>query len=257
MSSFTIAVVAEGQTDRVVIEAALKAMLPGGLRILPLQPAPTGQLGSESAKATPRGRQQGWCGVFEWCRQYRRAEGGVLEHHPLLTARKPDLLILHLDADVAEARYSDCSGVIAAEAAALGALPSVDPCPPLCPPVRPTVDALESVLRSWLSPTTIGPRTVICIPSKAVESWVAAAFPADANIKTEGDIECDPNLPARLKSLRTDLRIRRKRVPEYRKHAPRITDEWARICERCSQAKRFRNDLRSAMGCLDLSTQDL
>lgn len=66
MSSFTIAVVAEGQTDQVVIEAALKAMLPGGLLILPLQPVPTRQLGSASAKATPEGRQQGWCGVFEY-----------------------------------------------------------------------------------------------------------------------------------------------------------------------------------------------
>lgn len=98
---------------------------------------------------------------------------------------------------------------------------------------------------------------MICIPSKAVESWVAAALPADANCKIEGDIECDPNLPACLKSLRANLKIPRKRVPQYRKHASRITAEWSRICERCSQAKRFRDDVLSAMDCLDLGTQDL
>ncbi len=90
MSSFTVAVVAEGRTDHVVIEAALRAMIPGDLYVQLLQPEPT------------PGRQQGWCGVFEWCRQYRQVESGNLEDHPLLTARRLDLLVLHLDSDVAE-----------------------------------------------------------------------------------------------------------------------------------------------------------
>jgi hypothetical protein len=261
MSSFTIAVVAEGQADQVVIKAALRAMIPGDPRILPLQPERTGQLEAEPGNATPNGRQQGWCGVLEWCRQYRRGEGGNLEDHPLLTASRPDLLILHLDADVAEATYTPyCRKEIAAESAALGALPCVDPCPPPCPPVQPPADALEIVLRSWLSPTAIGPRTVICIPSKAIDSWVAAALPDDSGIKIQSDIECDPDMPARLDRLPKELRVRlrrngkrtHKQSTEYRKHAPRIAAEWSRICERCSQARRFREDLLSAIAYLEL-----
>jgi len=260
MSSLTIAVVAEEQADQVVIEATLTAMVPGDLRVLRLQPEPTGQLEAGPANATPEVRPQGWCGVFEWCLKYRRGEGGDLEDHPLLTASRPDLLILHLDADVADAKYTYCRKKIVAEAAALGALPCVDPCPPPCPPVQPPADALEIVLRSWLSPTAIGPCTVICIPSKAIDSWVAAALPDDSGIKIEGDIECDPDMPARLEALRGKLAVKRKRVgqykhkrsSEYRKHATRITAEWSRICERCSQARRFHKDLLSAVEYLGL-----
>ncbi|WP_295426777.1 hypothetical protein [uncultured Thiodictyon sp.] len=230
-----------------VIEAALKAMIPGDLYVPLLQPEPTA------------GRQQGWCGVFEWCRQYHRVEGGNLEDNTLLTARRLDLLVLHLDSDVAEKGYTDCSKEIAAAAAALGALPCVDPCPPPCPPVQPPADALAAVLRSWLSPIAIGPRTVICIPSKAIESWVAAALPDDSGIKIQGDIECDPDIPARLEPLRNKLAVKRKRIGQekrkrsrdYAKHAPRITAEWSRICERCSQARRFHDDLLSAIAYLD------
>lgn len=260
MSSFTVAVVAEGQADQVVIGAALRAMIPGDPRILPLQPESTDQFGRESGNPAPGGRQQGWCGVFEWCRQYRQVEGGNLEDHPLLTASRPHLLILHLDADVAEAKYTYCREKIAAEAATLGALPCVDPCPPPCPPIQPPADALKAVLRSWLSPTAIGPRTVVCIPSKAIDSWVAAALPDNSGIKIQGDIECDPDMPARLDRLPKELRVRlrcndkhtrtRKRSSEYRKHAPRITAEWSRICERCSQARRFHEDLLSAIAYL-------
>jgi hypothetical protein len=259
MSSFTVAVVAEGQADQVVIEAALTAMVPGDPRILRLQPEPTGQLEEKSGNGTPVGRQQGWCGVFEWCRQYRQVETGNLEDHPLLAACRLDLLVLHLDSDVAERGYTDCSPRIAAEAAMLAALPCIDPCPPPCPPVQPPANALKAVLRSWLSPTAIGPRTVVCIPSKAIDSWVAAALPEDSGIKIQGDIECDPDMPARLEPLRKELAVKRKRVgthkhkrsSEYRKHAPRITAEWSRICERCSQAQRFHEDLLSAVAYLE------
>lgn len=259
MSSFTVAVVAEGSTDHVVIEAALRATIAEDLRILRLQPEPSGYLGLGPANATPEGRQQGWCGVFEWCRQYRLVEGGLLDEHPLLTARRPDLLVLHLDSDVAEKKYTDCNEKIAAEAATLGALPCVDPCPPPCPPVHPPTDALAAVLRSWLSPTAIGPRTVICIPSKAIESWVAAALPDDSGIRIQGDIECDPDMPARLEPLRNELAVKRKRIGQekrkrsrdYFKHAPRITAEWSRVCERCSQARRFHEDLLSAIAYLN------
>lgn len=232
MSELTVAVVAEGESDQVVIKAALTAILGADCLPLPLKPVPTGQL-APTAQHT-RGEEKGWCGVFQWCRQYRQESGGFLEDHPLLSARRFHLVVLHLDADVAEKRYCDCSNAIAAEAATLEVLPCVDSLPPPCPPVQPATDALRAVLRSWLLPTDIGPRTLICIPSKAIDSWVAAALPDDSNIKLQGDVECDPDVLARLHPLRKDLRIRRKSSKEYAKHTDRIIAEWSRVCQNCS-----------------------
>ena len=246
MSSLRIAVVAEGETDHVVIEAALRAILqPSEPIVSQLQPEPRGQ--TEQKPDHGNGKERGWCGVYRWCRQHRRCDGGDLEESPLLLARKPDVIVLHLDADVAEKGYADCSDAIAAEAANLGTLPCVDPCPPPCPPVQPIADAVAEVLCSWLSPTVTGRRTVVCIPSKAIESWIVAALPDGCGIRVPGDIECEPEIANRLRGLPTEWKIPRKRTIHYRKHASRITSEWSVICERCSQARRFHNDLLSAI----------
>lgn len=245
MSELTVAVVAEGESDQVVIEAALKAILGVDSTFLRLKPEPNRQLVADHRGL--EGEEKGWCGVFQWCQQYRQNAGGLLENHPLFAARRFDLLVLHLDADVAEKRYTDCSNAIATEAATLEALPCVDPVPPPCPPAQPATDALRTVLRSWLLPTAIGPHTLICIPSKAIDSWIAAALPDDSNIKLQGDVECDPAVRERLKPLRKELRIRGRSSREYAKHTHRIIAEWSRVCASCSQARRFQDDVLAAV----------
>jgi hypothetical protein len=59
MSEWHIGLVAEGDTDQIVIEAALKAILP---RAFVLTRLPT--------EATRGAHGGGWCGVFNWCKEF-------------------------------------------------------------------------------------------------------------------------------------------------------------------------------------------
>jgi hypothetical protein len=63
MSELRVALIAEGPTDTVLIEAALKVILGDRLFTLTtIQP-----------EATPGWMGTGWCGVFKWCRGLPRA----------------------------------------------------------------------------------------------------------------------------------------------------------------------------------------
>jgi len=56
MSDLRIALVAEGPTDYVILEAALKAFLGRDFVLIQLQP-----------EATQPEMGSGWCGVLKWC----------------------------------------------------------------------------------------------------------------------------------------------------------------------------------------------
>ena len=95
-----IALVAEGPTDGVVIEAALKAIL-GERPFVLTQLQPEGSLAFGALGA-------GWVGVYRWSRQSSGRGKGRLQNDALLF-QTYDLLILHLDADVAGYNYEDGS----------------------------------------------------------------------------------------------------------------------------------------------------
>ena len=112
-----MALIAEGPTDRVIIESALRAILPAPFTLALLQPEPTHpQLGS------------GWCGVFKWCRAFAARTPSSLESDPTLPDF--DLFVIHVDADVAEAHYTDGGDKLAAAAPGLPSLPSAKPSGP-------------------------------------------------------------------------------------------------------------------------------
>src|SRR2546427_644380 len=89
-----VALVAEGPTDKVVLESALISILGGRSFILkqlqPEESLPFGRVGT------------GWVGVYRWCRQTVARSGGPLRNDVLYLAY--DLIVLHLDADVAGKR---------------------------------------------------------------------------------------------------------------------------------------------------------
>ncbi|MCX5685301.1 MAG: hypothetical protein NT049_16715, partial [Planctomycetota bacterium] len=128
-----IALVAEGPTDRVVIQAALRAIL-SDRRFVLTQLQPEGTL----AFGTMGG---GWTGVYRWCKQAAARGGGRLGSDELLF-QNYDLLILHVDADVAGMRYADDSITPKPGDGAL-------PCELPCPPAADTTNALRTVLLSW------------------------------------------------------------------------------------------------------------
>lgn len=224
MSDLRIALVAEGPTDQVIIEAALKAILPRPFVLTLLQPEPTRpEMGG------------GWGGVFKWCFEFKQKNCATLEDDPTLGLF--DLFIIHLDADVAEKSYADCGTAVVQAAANLPVLPCSVP----CPPPSDTVNQIESLLNAWLCIQQRGPRTIFCIPSKVSEAWLAAALLGN-NHPLLTEIECNLSLEARLAQLPKAHKVR-KSVPAYRPLVSTITSQWATVCGICSRATVFHQDV--------------
>lgn len=224
-----VALVAEGNTDAVIIEAALKATL-GDLEFILtlLQPEPTRpKMGG------------GWAGVFKWCREFAGRGSPCLELDPTLPGF--DLFLLHLDADVAGMKYEDCGASVVEAAESLLPLPCEEPCPPPFACVEP----LRARLCSWLGLSQVGSRTVFCIPSKSSEAWLASAvLPKDHRLLS--GIECNPNLATQLASLAKEEKIS-KTLVQYRARASSITNEWERVVSFCEEARRFAADVVVAL----------
>lgn len=222
-----IALAAEGPTDRVVIEAALNSMLEGRRNFVLTQIFPEnsicfGELGT------------GWVGVYRWCHQSAARGHGRLQDDPLIF-HNFDILILHLDADVAGHQYAqgsitpkDTDGIL--------------PCEFACPPASDTTNALRSVLLSWCGEETPPKKTVICMPSKSTEAWVVAAlFPNDQFV-VKG-IECYPNPEARLSQQPRSVRIR-KAKRDYQMKAEALKSAWPRLAapDALGEAHRFQTE---------------
>ncbi len=215
-----IALVAEGITDFVIIEATLKAVLKRPFVLTQLQPEPTRpDMGG------------GWCGVFKWCQDFRLRGAASIEDDPTLS--QFDLVIIHLDADVAGKHYADCGSAVEHAAAALQGLPCEQPCPP---PAN-TVAALEKVLLSWLGITSSGAKSLFCIPSKSSDAWLAAATLPNGHALLTG-LECNLGLETALSQLPRHLKIRKTRR-EYQARAGSITQQWQQVKNCCTQANVF------------------
>ena len=226
MSDLRVALVAEGPTDAIIIEAALKALLPRPFVLTQLQPEPT-----QPKVGT------GWGGVLQWCRNFA-ARGHVrLEDDPTLPGF--DLFVVHVDADVAEMAYANVSPEIADLALQCGwpALPNNVPCPP---PTQ-SVDVVRTCVLSWSAMQAPGPKTVLCVPSKAIDAWLATAVLDNGHALLTG-IECNLNVDGRLAALPKAERI--KKTPrEYRSREGAITVNWPIVRAQCTQAERFSTEV--------------
>lgn len=220
-----VALVAEGPTDRVFIEAAVENMLgnqPFVLRqIHPEQSEAFGQIGT------------GWVGVYRWCKQAAKRAGGRLRDDPLF--REYHLLVIHLDADVGDKNYGD--GGITSE-------PPNLPCAVACPPPSGTTNPLRSILLGWAGETATPSHVVLCTPSKATEAWVIAAiFPGDASMR---NIECYADPESRLAVQPLPQRIRKK-TRDYESKRAAFRDAWPRLTRTLSEAERFAAEFRAEL----------
>lgn len=226
-----IALVAEGPTDRIVIEAALSAMLCE-------RPFVLTQLQPEASEAFgPFGG--GWIGVYRWCHQSALRGGGRVSGDPLFV--NYDLLIAHLDADVAEHSYAD--GTIEA--------PNTDlplPCARACPPPSATTNALRSVLLSWCGESDTPRAVVICMPSKSTEAWILAAlFPDDQAVNAGvGGVECWPDPEGRLAQQPVRRRIR-KSQRDYLGKRDALCAAWPHLAVTLDEAQRFQREFVAAI----------
>jgi hypothetical protein len=234
MSELRVALIAEGPTDAIIIEAALKAILGRPFILQTLQP-----------EAAPGPVGTGWCGVFKWCRSVAQRGVNSLEGDPTLPGF--DLFVLHLDADVAEKSYADGGSAVEEAAEALLSLPCKQP----CPPAAAAADEVRRRLVEWLGLKQVGPRTVVCIPSKAIDAWLATGVLDDGHALLTG-IECNLRVEAQRAALPLNQRIRKARR-DYLRRETAVTREWERIRKTCTQAELFHHEIRAAVAFANMA----
>jgi len=217
-----IAVVSEGPTDKIVIEAVLATLLPQGDFIVTLQ-----QPEFCVAFGDFRGEYgTGWKGVLRWC-DACKVDFVDLTSHPLF--RNFDVLIIHLDADIAD--ETDIKLALQ------------------CPPASATTDRLRDLLCKRTGMSQMPGNIVLCVPSKATEAWVLAALYPDEKYSTH--IECVPRPADRLAGKPATERLvsSGKKLPQkYEHRKDDITEQWPRVRLTCAEAQRFDHDLRRAVG---------
>jgi len=222
-----VALAVEGPTDEVVLKAVIEAMV-GDRPILFTLVQPEFSLGLQTGT--------GWGGLYRWCEQTRSEGGGRVSGSALF--RFHDLVIIHLDADVAGKKYSDHNIIDHS-----GDLPCEQP----CPPASDTTDALRQVLLRWLGEPAVPPKCVICMPSKNAETWMMAAFfPKDAVMSRKG-WECYGSPGGRLASQPLKVRIK-KTIGDYSKRAADLKARWPGLCQKLTQAERFRAEFEDQYG---------
>ncbi|MEK8020259.1 MAG: hypothetical protein VSS75_025585 [Candidatus Parabeggiatoa sp.] len=232
MSDYRIGIVVEGTTDRIVIESALNKIFAEHTYTLT-------QLQPELSDGFHHGgfglRGSGWGGVYQWCRQMVNMNIALADN---LFLQKFDMIIIHLDADVAEKNYQDANIANPIE----NDLPCVvQP----CPPASHTIQALEQVVLGWLNLKEPLPEPfVMCIPSKCTEAWVAVALygQIDPNLL----VECHSNIenylaqkPAIERLIRNKKGKMKKITQKYSEKSEKITRQWDYITQKCHQAERF------------------
>ena len=234
-STLRIALVGEGVTDYVVLNAAIESMLNGQSFDMKLL-QPEGSVAfTGGGSAGPLGG--GWKGVYKWCLQSAARGSGHVSDDPIFVSY--DLLVVHLDADVAAKDPSNDKIDPIRELA--GYLPCEQP----CPPASATTGPLRAVILSWLGEAQTPPRTVLCTPSKSTEAWVmAACFPRDRQMATLG-WECHPTPANRLAQQPKRDRFSKTHA-EYEKRSPELQAKWPDIAARLSEAGRFQNDFTVA-----------
>ncbi len=227
MSDLRIALIAEGPTDFVVIEAALKAILKRSFILTQLQP-----------EATQPEMGNGWGGVLKWCYTAAERFPGPVTSDPTLNGY--DMVIIHLDVDVTSFSYADCGANMAQTA--LQKQWQHLPLDCVCPPATNCANALLLVIQSWLGTASLG-QSILCLPSQSSGTWLAAAYLPANHPLLANEPECN-DIEGQLAILTKALRVK-KSTREYRLKAQTLSNNWDNVKQLCSQALRFEQSVQA------------
>lgn len=223
-----VAAAVEGPTDAIVLQAILDRLLGDAeFELQILQPE-----GSVSFGA-PRG---GWGGVYRWCRQSVDEGGGSVSGSRVLSNH--DLLIVHIDADVAGKTYAS---------AGIRDTPRQDlPCNRPCPPPSATTNALRTVILAWLGESHCPSQVVLCTPSMNMDAWVVASVWPHNPVVIRGNWECHSDPISQLRTLPQGHRFG-KHVSDYRAKQKEMSSGWPNVAATLTEAKRFETEFRATL----------
>lgn len=225
-----IAVVVEGPTDAITIEAIVGSLRQGAdFEFQTLQP-------EWSIAFGPPGDEMGlgWSGVYRWCRQASDEGDGSASGSAAMAYH--DVIVVHVDADVAGKTYASAS---------IHALRDDLPCEEPCPPASRTTNALRKVVLGWLGESDLPTRLVLCTPSKNMDAWVVPAVWPENQLARHPHWECRSDPASQLAAMPASNRFR-KRIEDYARRSHEIEIGWSRVATRLTEAIRFHGELRAA-----------
>lgn len=232
MRRLTIGMVAEGPTDILLLRALIDEFAKATddcFENLPyykiLQP-------EESATTGFGDYGGGWRGVTRWCQNFIKSfPDEVLFKGPQL-----DLLIIHLDADVAREAEINCARP--------------------CPPAQETCEALGQKIITWLGISNMA-KLVLGIPADNLEAWVLAAYDPQTfyHQPPAMPLECvpKPDLIISNQSYKPRPLLKRKEGKpkkskrEYENLIPVVLTHWTEVKNLCPQAAKFEQEVRIAL----------
>lgn len=223
-----IGLIAEGPTDYVIINAALSAIFKGKINYIlnilqPASPDPDMLGGNLDATSTETGG--GWGGVYRWCRNVVEMTGDNADGLDSIIGL--DYIIIHLDADVSNEKYSNAN----IQTPIKDDLPIALP----CPPVQNITDALKEIIKNWLAPVDAS-NAIWCIPAFNTETWCYAAW-ATENARRTNNFECNKNIRPKV------WRIAHKNQRAYRNKSKDFINNWSAVKELCTQASDFEDSV--------------
>ncbi len=239
-----IGIVCEGPTDYVILKEVIDKITGEDNHYFQLQPEAdlTGAYGN------------GWKGVWKWCQDNAPIKEKIMKGiQPAL-----DALVIQMDGDVSRKEkisHCGCASTVCEYKGVRNPLdcdrskeirelcPIFLPCKEHNTSVESYMLHLESLIKSWLHNVK---DTCIVIPCDSIEAWIVAAYDELENAEM---IE-DPwmSILAKKKSYH-NIRIagdkKRKRV--YEQFVERVCDNWEKVTELCSSAKRFEKNIVSLL----------
>ncbi len=222
-----LGIAAEGISDYHILLAAAKSMAGGKPIVATLLQPEESDAFTGGGDAGPLGG--GWKGVGKWCFQAARRGGGKLSGGLLDLF---DVLILHLDADVAAEEPAEGSPFVGL------------PCEQPCPPAVDTTDALRAVMLRWTGESAIPARVVLCTPSKSMDAWVMEAFfPDDREMNRLGK-ECHGGPASRLAQQPKRARFSKS---GYRGKAAEFEKRWTKVTNALDEARRYETEFVAAL----------
>jgi hypothetical protein len=230
-SALRISVIAEGVTDKIVLDAFLEAVL-GHANFV------TSLIQPETSRAFGHAGEHGggWKGVAGKCLEIRR-NGGVERGGYLANVHA---MIIHLDGEVAEEPEVNCTQP--------------------CPPPASTADALREKVWSWIGESYYDPRVIVAIPMKETEAWVFAALRPNDKLFILCNEERRPKTPPCLECRDKPSNLMLGGSPRLKKSRPAYENVQRALVEgfhharALSQVQQFEQDVRAAVAMSSLLT---
>lgn len=234
-----IGLVAEGVTDYEVIHAIVAALLRDRPFVLQLLQPPASVAFSGAGAAGELGG--GWEGVYRWTQLLRDRAGRLSNDDATFVGH--DLIVMHLDADVAGEDPANSRNGLYPE------LEGMLPCEEPCPPPSATTDRLRQVMVAWLGEAALPPNAVLCTPSKSMEAWVVPICCPTERDAARANWECRAKPENRLAQQPKSVRFS-KRQADYQARHDELQAGWGAIVQRLSEAQRFQNEFVAATGAI-------